>query len=151
MSLPTLAACRVPPLSSQNGEHGTSTAYSEFVNTSNVSVYGCKSEGSGAVIFVRDSDSFASYSHSGLANANGHCLGPRSRGGQIRPAAPPDLAFCDFPTRSFRPQPNCRPLSPGYYKLPPDQCDGMAPCPWQGSLYRIVNCTNTRFVNVMSV
>jgi hypothetical protein len=31
---------------------GSVTAYSEFLNTSGVSVYGCKSEGSGAIIMV---------------------------------------------------------------------------------------------------
>ena len=43
-----------------NGERGTTIAYSGFIDTANVSVFGCKSEGSGAVLFVRDSTSFAS-------------------------------------------------------------------------------------------
>lgn len=44
-----------------NGEHGVSTAFSEFVNTTNVEIYGCKSEGAGAVLMVVNSTGFASY------------------------------------------------------------------------------------------
>ena len=46
-----------------NGEHSVTTAYSEFINTSGVAVYGCKSESSqslSAVIVVRSSTNFSS-------------------------------------------------------------------------------------------
>ena len=92
-----------------NGEHGQSTAYSEFVDTANVSIFGSKSEGGGAVLFVRDSTSFASYSHGGLASCN------------------------------------------AYSPLPPGMCDKLAPCPWRAALYRILNSTDTRLVNVLSM
>jgi hypothetical protein len=51
-----------------NGEHSHTTAYSEFVNTSGVSVLGCKSERDGPVIFLRSSRHFASYGHGGAAH-----------------------------------------------------------------------------------
>jgi hypothetical protein len=88
-----------------NGEHSTSTAYAEFRNTTGVSVYGCKSERRGAVIFVRGSSNFASYGHGGAAHETKPSLGP-------------------------------------------DECDGMSPCPWKPSLYRIVDSENVRFVNL---
>lgn len=50
-----------------NGEHGIGTAYSEFVDTVGVSVFGSKSEMTGAVLFVKDSKKFASYGHGGPA------------------------------------------------------------------------------------
>ena len=62
-----------------NGEHGHSTAYSEFRNTSNVEVFGSKSEQDGAAIFVRDSNNFSSYGHGGPAQVNGNRpLDPRN-------------------------------------------------------------------------
>jgi hypothetical protein len=89
-----------------NGEHGKSTAYSEFVDTDGVQVFGCKSEGAGAVIFVVRSTNFASYGHGGAANTRDES------------------------------------------SLDPASCDGMAPCPWQPGLYRIVQSDNVRFVNL---
>lgn len=88
-----------------NGEHSTTTAYSEFANVSGVEVFGSKSEMEGAVIFVRDSHGFSSYGHGGPARA---------------------------------------PTTP----LPPEQCDGQAPCPWLPALFRVVNSTNIRFVSM---
>ena len=92
-----------------NGEHGSTSAYSEFVNTSGVRVYGCKSEGGTAILFVRASTNFASYAHSGLASAN------------------------------------------AFYPVPAKNCDGLSPCPWGDTLYRIVNSTDVRLVNVMEM
>lgn len=91
-----------------NGEHSASTAYSEFVNTSGVAVYGCKSESSGtltAVLFVRSSTDFASYGHGGAAHVSATPIGPES-------------------------------------------CNGMAPCPWPASLYRVLDSDNVRLVNL---
>ena len=51
-----------------NGEHSHTTAYSEFVNTTGISVLGCKSERDGPAIFLRSSKQFASYGHGGAAH-----------------------------------------------------------------------------------
>lgn len=91
-----------------NGEHSISTAYSEFVNTSGVAIYGCKSESSmtlSAVIMVKSSINFSSYGHGGAAHVSSAPIGP-------------------------------------------DSCNGMAPCPWNASLYRILDSENVRFVNL---
>ena len=88
-----------------NGEHGIGTAYSEFVDTVGVSVFGSKSEMTGAVLFVRNSRQFSSYGHGG----------PAAQGAATLAAA---------------------------------QCDGMDPCPWEPSLYRIVDSEDVRFVNL---
>ena len=88
-----------------NGEHGIGTAYSEFVDTVGVSVFGHKSEMTGAALFVRNSRQFSSYGHGG----------PAAQGAATLAAA---------------------------------QCDGMDPCPWEPSLYRIVDSEDVRFVNL---
>ena len=46
-----------------NGEHSHTSAYTEIVNTTGISVLGCKSERDGPVIFLRASRRFASYGH----------------------------------------------------------------------------------------
>jgi hypothetical protein len=64
-----------------NGEHSVSTAYAEFVNTSGVAIYGCKSESSqslSAVIVVRGSNNFSSYGHGGAAHVSDSPIGPES-------------------------------------------------------------------------
>ena len=91
-----------------NGEHGHSTAYSEFRNTTGVEVFGSKSEQDGAAIFVRDSSNFSSYGHGGPARVNAE--------------------------------------SP----LAPRNCDNLSPCPWRPALYRIVNSSNVRLLNMAS-
>jgi hypothetical protein len=91
-----------------NGEHSVTTAYSEFINTSRVAVYGCKSESSlslSAVIVVRTSTNFSSYGHGGAAHVSGAPIGPES-------------------------------------------CNAVAPCPWNASLYRVIDSDNVRFVNL---
>ena len=71
-------------------------------------VFGSKSEQDGATIFVRNSDGFSSYGHSGPAAVHGS-----------------------------------KPLLPA-------NCDGMDPCPWKAALFRIVNSSNVRFLNMDS-
>jgi hypothetical protein len=51
-----------------NGEHSHTTAYTEIVNATDVSVLGCKSERDGPVIFLRNASRFASYGHGGAAH-----------------------------------------------------------------------------------
>ena len=88
-----------------NGEHSHTTAYTEIVNATDVSVLGCKSERDGPVIFLRNVSRFASYGHGGAAH-------------EI--------------------------LS----KLPAQECNGHAPCPWSPSLYRVIDSDDIRFVNL---
>ena len=66
----------------------------------------------------------------------GYCIARRCRGMRSSTSVPFSLPIASTTFQSSRTA---------------KQCDGLAPCPWGDAVYRIVNSTDTRLVNVMSM